>query len=240
MAWFLSSGGRGPRSELPGGSSPLAASLCGSGAEGHRGPPLRRYRAAVVRRGRCPSSARGRPKAAPSSSQAPYPSLPPAAKAHSFRCSDSPHRTRGCRRWASAGAPSWLPPGEKLSTVERCVRGRRWTNGTGTCPLIRHGLRPCHLPPQGEGPARQGMPRPTQEKPPLKREVAFAEQMTEGFSSLDQRNPQSPPAGGDSPLFKGAWTGAHAGAPHKKASPWGEAVERSETDEGATMDQRGG
>ena len=48
--------------------------------------------------------------------------------------------------------------------------------------------------------------RAPRKKPPLKREVAFAEQMTEGFSSLDRRNPQSPPAGGDSPLFKGAWT----------------------------------
>ena len=27
------------------------------------------------------------------------------AKARSFHCSDSPHRTRGCRRWTSAGAP---------------------------------------------------------------------------------------------------------------------------------------
>ena len=40
-----------------------------------------------------------RPRAA-SSAQAPYPSLPPLAKARSFRCASSPHRTRcaGLRR----------------------------------------------------------------------------------------------------------------------------------------------
>ena len=38
-----------------------------------------------------------------------------------------------------------------------------------------------------------GSSRSTKEEPPLKREVAFAKQMTEGFSPLDRRNPQSPP-----------------------------------------------
>ena len=36
-----------------------------------------------------------------------------------------------------------------------------------------------------------GLRRGPRLQPPLKREVAFAEQMTEGFSSLDQRTPQS-------------------------------------------------
>ncbi len=39
----------------------------------------------------------------PRRAQAPYPSLPPAAKAHSFRCFAFPHRTHF--RWASAGTP---------------------------------------------------------------------------------------------------------------------------------------
>ena len=47
---------------------------------GHMGPPLRRRKLHIVR-------------------------FPLTGKAPSFRCSDSPHRTRGCRRWASAGAP---------------------------------------------------------------------------------------------------------------------------------------
>ena len=75
--------GRGRWAETPHPSRPSAVppSPKGEGFVGARCAPLHRRRKLHIPRFRL------------------------AAKAHSFRCSDSPHRTRGCRRWASAGAP---------------------------------------------------------------------------------------------------------------------------------------
>ena len=79
----------------------------------------------------CPA---GRPRRA-SSEQAPDPSLPPAVKARSLRCSSSPHETR--LRWAFAGAPGAARrrevtyPAGRPRRAAPCPPGtpgrRRWT-----------------------------------------------------------------------------------------------------------------
>ena len=91
---------------------------------------------------------------------------------------------------------------------------------------------------------------------PLTREVAFAEQMTEGETgrphgaapSSSQAPYRSLPPGGESSLISllrlsppnPRLPPLGFGGDPIMASPWGEAVERSETDEGATLNQLGG
>ena len=67
-----------------------------------------------------------------------------AAKARSFRCSSSPHRTRGCRRWASAGS-------HIISSPRRGRRPGGPRRGQSPTPF---GLRPSP-PDRGASPALQ-------------------------------------------------------------------------------------
>ena len=68
------------------------------------------YKVCVIRRGRCPHRPAGGHMEPPLRRRKLHiVRFRLAAKAPSFRCSSFPHRTRGCRRWASAGAPHIWP-----------------------------------------------------------------------------------------------------------------------------------
>ena len=118
---------------------------------------------------------------------------------------------------ARRGNPSLRP---KKNGFPRPLRGLGMTGRANAVrPCMAADRSPPHpalratFPPGGRS---GGRPR---KKPPLKREVAFAKQMPEGFSSLVCRNPQSPPIGGDSPLFKGGLDGRPQSLPHRGRCP---------------------
>ena len=110
-------------------------------------------------------------------------------------------------------ANATFPPGGRYGASRRprhmgCViirRGAQRAPAGGQRPPLRR--RKLHIPrfrlrrklthsaaptlPTEPAAVAAGLRRGPRLQPPLKREVAFAEQMTEGFSSLDQRTPQS-------------------------------------------------
>ena len=95
-----------PSSGPAGHLPPCGGTACGAS----RRPPLRRRKLHIVR-------------------------FRLAAKARSFRCSSSPHRTRGCRRWASAGAPYILSSDGPSSPVgAHIVRPHKITKEEFSCP----------------------------------------------------------------------------------------------------------
>ena len=107
------------------------------------------------------------------------------AKARSFRCSSSPHRTRGYRRWASAGTPSWLPPRGKVRRVQEAVPHKE--TGAISPPVSLRSTAPS-----SEGAKGKSLP--------LTREVAFAKQMTEGETGRPHGAAPTNPNG------RGGWT----------------------------------
>ena len=179
---------------------------------GFGGGPI--YSAVVVRRARRPGGPRRAQWSRPT--RAHFPTPPPLGEV-------PPKGAEG----AFTGPPSVSPYGStaSLPLLSRFARHFPLTGGIGPhrgsqeagahCAPLHDGgqVAPSsgpagRLPSQGKASAarfRQGAPsRRARHKPPLKREVARPKAVTEGFSPLDRRNPQSPPGGGDSPLFQGA------------------------------------
>ena len=68
---------------------------------------------------------------ATSSEQAPYPSLPPSAKAHSFRCSSSPNRNRFAGSRFGCRSSGW-----RASSSARTSDSRPWTTNCA-CPTSK-------------------------------------------------------------------------------------------------------